>query len=107
MLISLGTLLTVQMAALTAYLDVFAGPGGLKARRYDDLGRPFTGLHQVWSQYGPLLWGVYALALLVGLALMWRTILTHPPRAGWGWVPTLIALCAVFWALNLDRFYFQ
>jgi hypothetical protein len=103
-LVSLGTLLTVQMAALTAYVDVFGGPGGLKAQRYDELGRPFTGFAQVWAEYGPLLWGVYALGLLVGLVLMWRTILTRPPRAGWGYVPVLIAACAVFWVLNADRF---
>ena len=42
--------------------------------------------------------------LLLVLARMWHTILTKPPRAGWMYLPFVLAVCAVFWVLNLDRF---
>jgi hypothetical protein len=103
-LVSLATLFTVQMAALTVYVDVIAVPGGMGNQTVNHLGQPLEDWAQVWANYGSVLWGVYAIGLLVGLARMWRTILTRPPRAGWGFVPALLVACAVFWALNLDRF---
>ncbi len=103
-LVSLGTLLTVQMAALTAWIDTYGAPGGLGAERVDAIGKPLTGWQQTWHTYGPLLWGVYALGLLVVGYLMWRTILTRPGRAGWRYVLLLVALCAAFWVVELDRF---
>jgi|tagenome__1003787_1003787.scaffolds.fasta_scaffold20933962_3 hypothetical protein len=105
-LVSLLAMLSVQMSALTAYVDVFAGPGGISARKYDELGRRFTGWTQFWHQYGSLLWGVYALVLLLAVVWMWRAILTRPTRGAWGVVPVVLVLSLVFWALNLDRFGF-
>jgi hypothetical protein len=103
-LVSLFAMLTVQMSALTAYVDVFGSPDG-PGRSYDELGRRFTGVSQAWHQFGSLLWGVYAVALLIGVAWMWRLILTRPPRAAWAFIPAALAVSAVFWLLNLDRFY--
>ena len=103
-LVSLFALLSVQMSALTAYVDVFGAPDG-PGRSYDELGRRFTGISQAWHQFGSLLWAVYAIALLVGVIWMWRLILTKPPRAAWGFIPLVLGASAVFWLLNLDRFY--
>jgi hypothetical protein len=97
-------MLSVQMSALTAYVDVFAGPGGLKGQRYDELGRRYTGWAQFWHQYGSLLWGVYALVLLLVVVWMWRRILARPTGGAWAIVPVVLGLSVVFWALNLDRF---
>jgi hypothetical protein len=105
-LVSLLAMLSVQMSALTAYVDVFAGPGGIKAQKYDELGRRYTGWAQFWHQYGSLLWGVYALVLLLTVVWMWRAILTRPRQGAWGIVPVVLVLSLVFWALNLDRFSF-
>jgi hypothetical protein len=102
--LSLGALLTVQLSALTAWIDVFAGPGGPGAQRYDETGRPFTGWSERWHQLGPLLWAAYAVVLLGAVVWLWRVILTRP-RAAWRIVPVVVAACAVFWVLNLDRFY--
>jgi hypothetical protein len=104
-LVTLFSLLTVQMSALTAYVDTVGQPGGLSSNKVDELGQPLYGWSQRWHEYGPLLWGVYALALLVLVVWMWRLIMTRPPRVGWALVPVLLAISSVFWALNLDRFY--
>jgi len=103
-LVSLGALLTVQMSALTAWVDTFGMPGGLARQRVDQLGRPLSGWSQLWREFGPLLWGIYAIVLLGALFWMWRAILTRQPRAGWGIVLLVVALSAVFWVLDLDRF---
>lgn len=104
-LVSLLAMLSVQMSALTAYVDVFAGPEGIGSRDTDQLGHPLSGWPQFWHQYGSLLWGVYALALLLAVVWMWRAILTRPTRGAWGIVPVVLMLSLVFWALNLDRFW--
>jgi hypothetical protein len=103
-LVSMFAMLTVQMSALTAYVDVFAAPDGT-GRGSDALNQPITGLSQVWHQYGSLLWGVYAFVLLVGVGWLWRIIFTRPPQAAWAIVPVLLVGSAVFWVLNVDRFY--
>jgi hypothetical protein len=103
-LVTLVVLFTVQMSALTAWVDSYGAPGGLHAERVDELGRPFTGWSQTWHTYGPLLWALYAIGLLAGLLWLWRTILTQPRRAVWGIVLLLVAASAVFWGFNLDRF---
>jgi hypothetical protein len=103
-LVSLFAMLTVQMSALTAYVDVFGAPDD-PGREYDELGRRITGLSEVWYQFGPLLWAVYALALLIGVIWMWRLILSQPPRAAWAFITVVLAGSAAFWLLNLDRFY--
>ncbi len=105
-LVSLFAMLSVQMSALTAYVDVFAGPEGIDSHPYAQLGRRFTGWSQFWHQYGSLLWGVYALVLLLLVVWMWRRILTRPPSSAWRIVPLVLGLSLVFWALNLDRFSF-
>jgi hypothetical protein len=103
-LLSLAALLTVQMSALTAYVDVVAVPGGMGNQSVDRLGRPLTGWAQTWANYGSALWAVYALVVLGLVIWMWRVIRTRPGRAVWGVVTVLVAASAVFWALNLDRF---
>ena len=103
-LVSLWGLFTVLFASLTAYADVFAGPGAVTRQQYDDLGRPYTGWSEVWHTFGPLLWAVYAAGLLLVIARMWHIILTKPPRAGWMYLPFVLGVCAVFWAFDLDRF---
>jgi hypothetical protein len=105
-LVSLFALLTVQLSALTAWVDVVEAPGGMGSQSVDKLGRPLDGWAQVWANYGSGLWAVYAVVLLLAVVWLWRTILTRPSNAAWGVVPVVIALSAVFWALNLDRFYF-
>jgi hypothetical protein len=104
-LVSIAALFTAQMAALTAWVDTFGMPGDFGDQRVDALGRPLTGWQQAWHMYGPLLWGVYALVLLVVGYRMWRTILTRPGRAGWGYVLLLVALTCVFWGMEQDRFH--
>jgi hypothetical protein len=104
-LVSLFAMLTVQMSALTAWVDVVATPGGMGSQTVDKLGNPLEGWAQVWANYGSGLWAVYAVVLLLSVVWLWRTILTRPANAAWGIVPVVIALSAVFWALNLDRFY--
>jgi len=103
-LVTLVTLFTVQMSALTAWVDVVAVPGGMGHQTVDKLGRPLEGWAQEWANYGSGLWAAYAIVLLGGLLWLWRTILTKPPRTAWSIVLVLIAASAVFWALNLDRF---
>ena len=103
-LVSLWGLFTVLFASLTAYADVFAGPGAVTRQQYDELGRPYAGWEQIWHTFGPLLWIVYAAGVLFVLARMWHIILTKPPRAGWKYLPFVLAVCAVFWVLNWDRF---
>src|ERR1700712_1819473 len=90
-LVTLFALLSVQMSALTAYVDTLGQPGGLDSNKVDELGRPLSGWSQTWHEYRPLLWGVYALVLLVMVVWMWRLILTRPPRVGWALVPVILA----------------
>jgi hypothetical protein len=104
-LLTLAALLTVQMAALTAWVDTFGSPGGFGRDQVDRLGRPLSGWSQTWQEFGPLLWAVYAVALLGVVAWLWRAILTKQPRAAWAVVTVLVAATAVFWVFNLDRFY--
>ena len=101
-LVSLFALLTVQLATLRVYVDVFAVPG----QRYDELGRRLTGWDQTWHQYGSLLWGVYALVVALLVVGMWRIVLARRPgAAAWWWALAVLAASTAFWWLSLDRFY--
>src|SRR3954447_24368463 len=82
-LVSLLALLTVQLSALTAWLDTFGMPGGFRRDRVDELGQPLAGWSQLWHQFGPLLWAVHAAVLLGAVFWMWRTILTRSSRGAW------------------------
>jgi len=104
-LVTLFALLSAQMAGLTAYVDTFGKPGGITRDGYDTLGRPVTQWAELWQEFGPLLWGVYAFGLLFAAAYMWRLILTRPPRLGWTMAPVLLVASFAFWALELERFY--
>jgi hypothetical protein len=102
-LVTLWSIFTAQYAALTAY-DAAFGPSGITRRPLGELLDPDLSWSQVWNNYSPLLWSVYAAGLLLLLAWMWHIVLTKPPRAGWKYLPLVLAVCTVFWALNMDRY---
>jgi hypothetical protein len=103
-LVSLAAAFTVQFAALTAYVDLY-GPGGVTHEQWEQLARPFTNGHQTWQTFGPALWAVYAVGVVLVVVRMWHVIAVKAPRAGWKYLPFVLAACAVFWVVNLDRFH--
>jgi hypothetical protein len=102
-LVTLWGIFTVQYSLITAY-DAAFGPTGVTRRSFSQLGGPDMGWSQLWSTYGELLWAVYAAGVLLVLARMWHIVITKPPRAGWKYLPFVLAVCAVFWALDMDRY---
>jgi hypothetical protein len=103
-LTSLYALLTMQTAGFLAYADVdthraFSANGAV----YDGQGNRITGLAALWHTYSALGWGVLALALLIGVASMWRAIGSRRTPAAWLLLATVGALASSFWLLNADR----
>ncbi len=105
---TLCALVTAYAAGLIAYNDVIAPPNGIRGRQYDELGRPFTGLAEVWHEYSSLLWLVFAIVLLVAVGRTWHAVLKEPPSAVWWHVLAVLAASAAFWVvtMNAGRFSF-
>lgn len=99
---------TAYAAGLIAYNDVIAPPNGIRGQQYDELGRPFTGLAEVWHEYSSLLWLVFAIVLLVAVGRTWRAVVKEPPSAVWWHVVVVLAASAAFWVvtMNAGRFTF-
>jgi hypothetical protein len=102
-LVTLWAIFTVEYAMVTGY-DAAFGPSGIARQPFSQVVDPNMTWTQVWTSYGPLLWCVYGAGLLMVLAWMWHIVITKPPRAGWKYLPFVLAVCAGFWALNMDRY---